>query len=262
MKARMSLSRVARLVAVVGIALCGAGLPQAQTTTPPKPGTGSAIPVPPVRTPRTRSATPPVSPSQVEKLSDSRVRIGSIEVDMAKKEVSVPGVVNETPVLEFLVNTKDGYKSYESAIEADCNAIDFNLGLILIGLDRERATVRPRFHFDPIPPQGDGVEIWVSWTSGSETKRVRADELMYDITSKRVVPAGSWVYTGSRFMPRSTAFLADVDGVLIGFVHTPAPLIERVEPVPGQFGSIQLNPTIGLEAGTKVTLTVRALPVK
>lgn len=206
-----------------------------------------------------RSATPPVTPSKVEKLTDSRLRIGTIDVDMAAKEVSVPGTINEAPVLEFLANTKGGYKNYESAIEADCSAIDFNLGLLLIGLDRDRAAARPRFHFDPIPPDGDSVEIWVSWKAGTETKRSRADDLLYDISTKKSVSPGRWVYTGSRFMPKSTAFLADVDGVLIGFVHTPAPLIERVDQVPA-YGNIALNPTLGLSPGTAVTLTVKALP--
>lgn len=100
----------------------------------------------------------------------------------------------------------------------------------------------------------------VSWKAGAETKRSRADDLLYNITSRKSVPPGRWVYTGSRFMLKSTAFLADVDGVLIGFVHTPAPLIKRVDPVPGNFGNIVLNPTIGLAPGTAVTLTVKAVP--
>ncbi len=55
-----------------------------------------------------------------------------------------------------------------------------------------------------------------------------------------------------------TVFLADVDGVLIGFVHSPAPLIERADPVPGPYGAIRLNPSAGVAAGTAVTVTVRA----
>lgn len=127
---------------------------------------------------------PPTSPARVEKLSATSLRVGAVYVDLAKKEVSVSGRVNDVPLLEFLVNTKGGYKSYESAIEADSNAIDFNVGLVLIGLDPARTTARPRFHFDPIAPQGDLVEIWISWKAGAEEKRVRAEELIYDDASK------------------------------------------------------------------------------
>ena len=203
---------------------------------------------------------PPVAPAAVEKLGPNLLRIGNVRVDLARKEVSVAGTINDVPVLEFIANTKGGFKNYESAVEAETNAIDFNLGLILIGLDPERAVV-PRFHFDPIPPEGDPVEVWVKWSENGRERRVPAEELVYDSGSKQTLPKAAWVYTGSRFLPNSTAFVADQDGVLIGFVHTPAPLIENANTVPGPYGAIQLNPGLNLAPGTPVTLTVRALPV-
>lgn len=216
---------------------------------------------PPPRPPATRvyGGTPlPAGPSRVERLDDKRARIGAVTVNRETREVSVPGVINDVPLFEFLVNTKDGYKSYESAIEAASNAIDFNLGLILIGLDPQRSTVRPRFHFDPVPPMGDHVEISVAWQTDAGERKVPADELMWDDGRKAVLPAGRWVYTGSQFIPGSTAFLADRDGVIVGFAHTPAPLIERADPVP-PYGAIKLNPGLGLKPGTAVVLTVKAL---
>ena len=251
--------RIDDFVFVLAIAIAlGSGVPAVagQNRTPTE-----EFPSPPVPPgPRPYGETPPpTKPSAVEKLGNDRLRIGNVHVDMAKKEVTVRGVVNDVAVTEFIANTRNGFKSYESAVEADTNAIDFNLGLILIGLDRAHS-VTPRFHFDPIPPEGDPVEVWVSWREGAKERRVRAEELIYDEGSQKTLPVGRWVYTGSRFMPDSTAFLADLDGVLIGFVHTPAPLIERVDPVPGPYGAIKVNPQLNLKPGTEVTLTVRALP--
>ncbi len=235
------------LWALLGLATC---VPELPAQTPGRPA---------AEQPRTYGASPPpLRPAAVEKLSDGRLRVGAVTVNLATREVSVPGVINAVPVLEFLVNTKGGYKSYESAIEADASAIDFNLGLILIGLDRDHARNRPRFHFDPLPPSGDQVELWVAWKTPGGERRVRAEELIWDERSKSTMPLGTWVYTGSRFVERTTAFLADVDGVLVGFVHTPAPLIERMEPVPA-YGAIQVNPTLGLMPGSAVTFSVRAL---
>lgn len=247
-------------------ALCLAGFAFVGSTVAMGQVTGSATPaqpkaVPPVA-PVYVERKPPTSPSRVEKLSATSLRIGEVSVDMARKEVSVLGHVNDVPQLEFIVNTKGGYKGYESAIEAECTAIDFNLGLVLIGLDRDRAKVRPRFHFDPLSPEGDQVEVWISWKAGSEEKRVRAEELVYDEVAKKPLAASRWIYTGSQFFPGSRAFLADVDGVLVGFVHTPAPLIERAEPVPGSFGAVKFNPTLGLTPGMPVTVTVRAVPLQ
>jgi hypothetical protein len=48
--------------------------------------------------------------------------------------------------------------------------------------------------------------------------------------------------------------------VLIGFVHSPAPIIENVAgPGVARYGSIVMNPNLGLEPDTPVVLTVKAL---
>src|SRR5262245_19706053 len=92
---------------------------------------GSPAPAPPpAPAPRIYMATPPpTTAAAVEKLGKNLLRIGNVRVDLSKKEVSVAGTINDVPVLEFVANTKGGFKSYESAIETDTNAIDFNLGL-------------------------------------------------------------------------------------------------------------------------------------
>ena len=200
---------------------------------------------------------PPKSPP-IEEIGEDVYRVGSIRVDLAHKEAVVVGVVNDVSVLEFVATTKGGFKSYESAIELDTDAISFNLAMLLLGLDKSRA-VLSRYHFDPDPPQGDPVEIWIEWEDGGETRRVRGEQLVYNESSKKTLPETPWVYTGSVFMPDGS-YLAERDGVLIGFVHTPAPIIEN--PLPdgvGNYGAWILNPTIGLAPGTSITVTVKAL---
>jgi len=254
MDALLLCSRLACAILLLSIGPVAA----AQTPAAQQPPVAPQGPRPPA--PRVFGAVPPpTAPASVEKLDANRLRVGNVYVDLKKREVSVAGVINDVPVLEFVANTKGGYKAYESAIEADTNAINFNLGLILIGLDRAKA-VRPRFHFDPVTPAGDAVEVWVAWTAEGKERRVRAEELIFDDGRKSTLPISQWVYTGSSFMPNSTAFLADLDGVLIGFVHTPAPLIENAGRVPGPYGTTKVNPTLGLKPGSPVTLIVRALP--
>jgi hypothetical protein len=54
--------------------------------------------------------------------------------------------------------------------------------------------------------------------------------------------------------------LAELDGVLIGFVHSPAPIIEnpRSGAVNG-YGAVVLNTQLGLAPGAEVQLGVKAL---
>jgi hypothetical protein len=194
----------------------------------------------------------------VERLGPSLFRVGTVRVDTAKKEISVRGEVTAARTLEFIASTKGGFKGYESALELDTTAISFNLALILIGLDREHA-VHPRFHFDPIPPKGDPVEIWVEWDENGTTRKIRAEQLVYNERTQHTIPEGPWVYTGSVFVEQVHAYLADIEGSLIGFVHTPSPILENPTAVMGPYGANRPNPALNLKAGTAVTLTVRAL---
>ncbi|OFW31525.1 MAG: hypothetical protein A3H97_03325 [Acidobacteria bacterium RIFCSPLOWO2_02_FULL_65_29] len=196
----------------------------------------------------------------VERLGPDSLRVGNVKVDTAKKEVAVAGVVNNVTTLEFIANTKGGFKAYESALELDTDAVSFNLALILIGLDPSRA-IPARFALDPTPPQGDPVEIWVEWDESGRRRRVRAEQLVFNQTSKQTLSEGPWVYTGSTFSVQNNAYLADLEGSLIGFIHSNAPVIESPRPLAvGTYGSNRVNPDLNLKAGTSVLLIVRALP--
>lgn len=206
----------------------------------------------------------PVDPARpaapIERLAADRLRVGHILIDTSKKEIVVPGTVNEALTLEFVANPKGGFKAYESALELDTDGVNFNLALILLGLDPARS-VPAKMHLDVTPPQGDPVEVWVGWEEGGRQIRVRAEQLIYNTQTKQTLSEGPWVYTGSVFSAQNNAYLADLEGSLIGFVHTPAPVIESPRPLnPGDYGANRLNPNLNLKPGTRIALTVRALP--
>lgn len=228
--------------------------PAMSPAAPGPPGPPSPRIIEPPPQPSTRAPEPP----PVEKLGEDRLRVGTIHIDLKRREITVPGTVNGAMVLEFVANTKGGFKAYESALTLDTNAVTFNLALILIGCDKARS-VPPQRHFDPTPPKGDPLEIWVAWRDEAATRRIRAEELVFDARKREPLPQAAWVYTGSVFL-RDGRYLADAHGVLIGFVHTPAPIIEY-QPSDGvaAFGSFQLNQTLGLKPGTPVQVIVRAL---
>jgi hypothetical protein len=203
--------------------------------------------------PRQSLPTPPV-----QKVRDGVFRMGLIEIDTLKREVRVNATVNkDVSTLEFVANKAGGVKAYESALTIEANATTFNAALLLLGLDPSHARV-PTMHFDKVAPKGDPVDVWVEWTAAGVQKRVRIEQFLYDQRTKTTMSEGPWVYTGSTFM--NGQFLAEMDGVLIGFVHSPSPVIEN--PRSGAvdaYGAIILNPKLGIPGGTNVTLVVRAI---
>lgn len=211
---------------------------------------------------------PKPAPPAVEKLADGTFRIGALRIDRVKRELTAPGRINNVTILEFVANTLNGVKAYESAVTIDCDAVTFNTALLLLGLNPSDAKV-PTRHFDPTPPDGDPVEIFIDATirpdpksPDQEQKRLRIEELLFDQRTNTTMSSGPWVYTGSSFIADENGrrYMADLDGVLIGFVHSPSPIIEN--PRPGavdSYGSVVLNPNLGLVADSPVTLTIRAV---
>ena len=199
----------------------------------------------------------PKVPEPIEKLSDSLFRLGAMRVDIARYEATIPGKVNDTQVLEFIANTKNGFRAYESAFELETNGLTFNVAMILLGLDKKNA-VGPKFHFDPNAPAGDPVEVWVEWKAADETRRVRAEELLWDKQRGERFPRGEWVYTGSTVL-EDGRYMADLGAVLIGLVHDPASIIEWAgSNGVGRFGFIQIDPKAGLAPGTPITVIIKA----
>jgi hypothetical protein len=225
--------------------------------------TAAQVPLPPPQGPMPPPAT---KPAPVEKLGPNTFRIGQLTVDTARREVTATGKVNQAETLEFFANSQRGVKAYETALTIHTDAISYNAALLLIGLDPSRSRPSDR-QFDPRPPQGDPVEVSVEWDANGKRRRALMDELIFDQRTKKTIAAGPFVYAGSKILggggPGNTPqYLAEVEGVLIGFMHGPQSIIDnpRNDTIDG-YGAFVLNPSLGLTPDTAVTLIVRALPI-
>lgn len=194
-----------------------------------------------------------------ESLGNGKFRIGSIMVDTAGKEIIVPGKWNMNEgTIEYIASVRGGYKLYETVLELDTNAYEFNLSLILIGLDQKKGRAS-KMHFDPASPEGDPVEIWVDWMDGGKKKSVRAEELVFDTNRKSAMPHTPWVYTGSTILENGV-YMAQMDGVLIGFVHDPAAIIDSPSNFGlTQYGMLVVNKEVAPPVGTEIQLKVKSM---
>lgn len=205
--------------------------------------------------PPAAAASPPAP--RVERVDEHTLRVGQVLVDQERGELTLEGTVNRVEVLEYLATSVNGAKSYESALDLQADAVELNLALILLGLDDDRG-VPSRFKFDPEPPAGDAVEIWIEWESDGQRRRARAEDAIFNVETGKRLGRGPWVYTGSVFLSDGS-YLAALNGVLIGFMHTPESIIDNPLALESGYGSYRLDRELGLAGGTAVTVTIRAL---
>ena len=192
---------------------------------------------------------------KIQDLGGGHFRVGLIDIDRTKRAFTVPAVVHlDAGPQEYLIAAHGGYKGYESILEAGATPYEFNLACILIGLD-DKKTGDPRYHFDPTKIEGDPVEISVSWQADQKTRRIPAARLVRDTKNNRTLPEAGWVYTGSTFTPDGQ-YLAQMDGVLVGFVHDPASIIDHATGF-GQdlYGAVVPNTAVAPPKGTLIVTT-------
>jgi len=189
----------------------------------------------------------------IERLGKDLFRLGRVRVNAATREVTVPGTINPVSTLEFLANTPGGMKAYESALTLESDGVTFNTALVLIGLERSNAHILENRQLE-----GDHVELWIE-VPGAAIKKFRAERLVFDRATNQELPVSDWIYSGSMFQ-QNGKYLADIEGILIGFVHSRAAVIEHPDTIGvGRYGSVVLNPSLGLQPGAAVTLTVKAV---
>lgn len=233
--------------AVVAVLLAPASAQPPAGQQPPRPPASPANPTPEL----------PAQEPKIERLGAGRYRIGAIELDRRAHAFELPGrVIRTAPPLEFLASRPNGLKDYETMLELDANALEFNVACLLLGLDPARATP-PKFHFDPEPVSGDRVELLVSWEQDGVTRTEPAHRLLS--VGGKAVEASDWAYTGSGFFSDGR-YMAELDGTLIGFAHDPASIIEHADGLGlGDYGAVAAMPGVAPPDGTPIRLRVQRL---
>lgn len=193
----------------------------------------------------------------IQDLGDDRFQVGQIIVDKAAGSFSVPATLLDLGVpdapLEFLVVTRNGPKSYESLLEIDATAYEFNVACLLIGLNPDNAKL-PLGNFQPEPADGDPVALHVSWDdNGEQVTRPATDFIQ--VTSGEE-PTDEWVYLGSFFM-QDGQYAADWIGLAVGFVHDVESIIQHASGIGlASYGATVTRPVAGVTTMTPLQLIV------
>lgn len=190
----------------------------------------------------------------IEKISDSLYVVGSITLNSETRELILPGKVNmDSGLIELFACAPFG-KIHESVLVLDIVPYHLQVCLLLLGLEYG---ANLKYQGDPATPLGDSVEVWARWRNGRETVLVRAEDMIYDLTSKKTMPYTHWIFSGSRMA--NGVFMADMEGSLITTYHDPFTIIDNPLPSGSNDELYVVNHALTPPKKTPVEVIIKAL---
>ena len=201
----------------------------------------------------------------VRQVGPHRYAVGRLLVDLERQAIRCPGRINMAKggPIELLACVPGG-KVHESVLVLDAEPLHLQLALLLLGLEpgRNPAVQYPAGAPESSREPGDMVELYIEWSesaggqeSGARIVRRRADELLYNVRSRRPMGETLWVFTGSRWV--EGRFAADMEGSLIATYRDQLPILElSLEEVNDDIW-YEANEGMVPPVGTEVELIIR-----
>ena len=134
------------------------------------------------------------------------VRFGSVAAYPLERRIEVEAsFCLEEGILEYLGVAEEG-KTYESVLQLDCEPSKLHAALLALGYEPGDVPQEAKGDLVGDESYGKGrqnprsyLDIFVEWTEGDQTVRVRAEELLISIADEKPADATHWVFTGSYF---------------------------------------------------------------
>lgn len=190
----------------------------------------------------------------IVKLSATTYKIGNILLDVENRQIRLPGEVNmEKGIIELLACAPGG-KMHESVLVVDIVPYHLQVSLLLLGLTYGDNL---QFQGDPNTPQGDSVEVWISWQWENIDHKVRGEDLIFNLVSKKTMDHTFWIFSGSRIV--NGTFMADVEGSIITTFHDPYTILDNPLPGGGNDELYVVNQNLVPPKGTPVEVFIKAI---
>jgi hypothetical protein len=165
-----------------------------------------------------------IQPPVIKKITEGVFQVGNVTVNKNKEYISVKGAINmHKGVVEYLACGALG-KLHESVLVLHAQPYFIQVAMLLLGLEPGNKPL-DRQGGEGVP-QGDPVDMWVSWRSADKGEvRMRAEELVFNIKTKKPMQRTYWVYTGSEIVRGK--FMAQYEQSVIATYHDPYALIDQ-----------------------------------
>jgi hypothetical protein len=165
-----------------------------------------------------------LEPPVIKKLGEGVFLVGNVTVNKPEEYISADGEINmDEGLVEYLACGPMG-KLHESVLILHAQPYHLQVAALLLGLEPGDNPL-DRQGGSGIP-QGDSVEIWVSWrTNDQKEVRKRAEDLIFNVKEEKSMPHTHWVYTGSQIIDGK--FIAQTEQSIIATYHDPFAMFDH-----------------------------------
>lgn len=156
-----------------------------------------------------------------KEVSPGIFEVGKVRIDKRLRTVEFPAVVNmKEGLAEYLLVSTQG-KLHESVLRTDVQPFEIHVAMLLLGAKGAQTNM----WLAELPPPGEAVTIEIRWKGWFSTKRVSAEEMVFDRAKNAPMNKGPWIYTGS-FQYEGT-FVAQQTGSIISVISDPEALLNN-----------------------------------
>ncbi len=157
-----------------------------------------------------------------KEISPGIFQIGSVRLNKEQKTIQFPARVNMTNgLIEYLVVTGTG-KLHESLLKTETEPSQIHVAMLLLGAHVVETNLRST------NISGENIKVEVSWKNGTDEKRVRAEELIFNSQTKSPMSKSAWIYNGSKIIDGT--FIAQRDGSIVSIIGDPLALANSSQP--------------------------------
>ena len=131
---------------------------------------------------------------------------GHLQIQEKEKKLVLKGKISEAlgeydehlkGAVEYLVCGHNG-KEYESIIVVEATAKEIYDAIEKLGVKTGTPPGYDEEKDEPTPPTGTEFLIYAEWKVGDKAKKVRAEDLIFNVKTKKPMSRVAWIYSGSR----------------------------------------------------------------
>ncbi len=176
--------------------------------------------------------------------------VGGCTITKDQNRIEFPATVNmREGLLEYLIVGSVG-KLHESLLQTKVEPYALQIALLLAGL--EGSTNPLAMQGQAVKPEGDLINIWLSWIEDGQEKKIRIEQSI--LADNKPIDEIPWVFTGSVFV--DGVFMAQIEKSIVAVYHDPTALIDHQLDIGASDEVWLVNPSMVPEIGTKIKVII------